>query len=355
MEPATAERRDLPRRAARARRAAARRGLGASATSSVDARRHLHLHLHVGHDRAAEGLRDLPRQLPRDARHGRTTHERRSSDDELTYLFLPLAHSFALLIQLGSFDLGADARLLGARPAEDHPQPGRGQADLLPVGAADLREDLHGGRRRRVEKDGGLEEGRLRLGDRASARRCASASGPASRASCCSAQYEIADRQVLSQDPRPVRRPDQAGGHRRGADQPRDPRVLRRRRRARARGLGHDRDLDRGDDLDRRRTSSSARSASRSPAARSRSPTTARSSSRARTSSRATTRTTRRPRETLVDGWLHTGDIGELDADGFLKITGRKKDIIITAGGKNITPANLEAEIKQHPLSPSAS
>jgi long-chain acyl-CoA synthetase len=55
-------------------------------------------------------------------------------------------------------------------------------------------------------------------------------------------------------------------------------------------------------------------------------------------------------RETLVDGWLRTGDIGAIDADGFVRITGRKKDIIITAGGKNITPANLEAEVKQHPL-----
>jgi long-chain acyl-CoA synthetase len=50
------------------------------------------------------------------------------------------------------------------------------------------------------------------------------------------------------------------------------------------------------------------------------------------------------------DGWLRSGDVGHLDDDGFLTITDRKKDILVTAGGKNVAPQNLENALKTHPV-----
>ncbi|MDH6678180.1 long-chain acyl-CoA synthetase [Rhodococcus sp. LBL1] len=54
--------------------------------------------------------------------------------------------------------------------------------------------------------------------------------------------------------------------------------------------------------------------------------------------------------EAIEDGWFHTGDLGTVDSEGYITITGRKKEIIVTAGGKNVSPAQLEDHLRAHPL-----
>ena len=91
-------------------------------------------------------------------------------------------------------------------------------------------------------------------------------------------------------------------------------------------------------------------SGGRCPATPSGSPTTARSWSRGPIVFRGYWKNEPPPPRRSTDGWFHTGDIGELDDAGFLTITGRKKEIIVTAGGKNVAPAVLEDRLRAHPL-----
>ena len=153
-------------------------------------------------------------------------------------------------------------------------------------------------------------------------RRCASSSGSTSSSS-------------RSPAPRPSRRADQ---------------LVPRHRCAAGRGLRHVRD-HRPDDLRAPTGSSRAPSVRPSPAPRSRSAEDGEVICRGGNVFQGYLNEPEKTAEALDDdGWLHTGDIGEIDDDGYLRIVDRKKELIITAGGKNISPANLEAALKTIPL-----
>ena len=163
----------------------------------------------------------------------------------------------------------------------------------------------------------------------------------------CRRHYDKADEAAVQERPRGLRRPAQAGQHRRRADRQGDPRVLLRLRRAGARGLRDDRDRDGRHDADGRRPPVRLASASALPGCEVRIADDGEVLIKGPNIFGGYYKNDDASFGTIVDGWLHTGDLGSLDEDGFLFITGRKKDIIITAGGKNLTPANIENDLKQ--------
>ena len=265
--------------------------------------------------------------------------------DELTYLYLPLAHSFALLIQFGTFDLGASLAYWERDPLKILPNLTEVKPTYFPS-VPRIFEKIYTAATGSVEKEGGLKkvifDWAVRVGKKVRQReREGKRVGWLLRK-----QYEFADKRVLSK----IRA--LFGGNLKLAVSgaaPINPDILRFFDAAGVLFL---------EGWGMTETSTAATIATPEdfkfgtigkpfPGCEVKIADDGEILVRGPNVFQGYYKNDEATRETIVDGWLHTGDIGEVDSDGYIKITGRKKDIIITAGGKNITPANLENEIKQ--------
>jgi long-chain acyl-CoA synthetase len=262
-------------------------------------------------------------------------------DEDVAYLYLPLAHSFALLIQLGTFDLGTTLAYWERDPLKILPN----LAELKPTyfpSVPRIFEKIYTAATSAVEKEGGLKKAVFDWAIKLGARMRAAERSGRKPGFLLQRSYAFADKQVLSK----IR--GLFGGRIRLAVSgaaPINPEILRFFDAAGVLVL---------EGWGMTETSTAATIST---------PEDFKVGAIGKPFPGCEVILVKGPNvfqgyhknpeataETIVDGWLHTGDIGEIEADGFIKITGRKKDIIITAGGKNITPANLEAEIKQQPL-----
>ncbi|HET9197091.1 MAG TPA: long-chain fatty acid--CoA ligase, partial [Solirubrobacterales bacterium] len=269
-------------------------------------------------------------------------------DEDVAYLYLPLAHSFALLIQFGTFDLGTTLAYWERDPLKILPN----LAELKPTyfpSVPRIFEKIYTAATSGIEKEGGLKKAifnwAIKVGEKM---RAAERSGR-QPGFLLQRQYAFADKQVLSK----IR--NLFGGRIRLAVSgaaPINPEILRFFDAAGVLVL---------EGWGMTETSTAATISTPDdfkvgtigrpfPGCEVKIADDGEILVKGPNVFQGYHKNPEATSETIVNGWLHTGDIGEIDGDGFIKITGRKKDIIITAGGKNITPANLEAEIKQHPL-----
>ncbi|HEY0318578.1 MAG TPA: long-chain fatty acid--CoA ligase [Solirubrobacterales bacterium] len=269
-------------------------------------------------------------------------------DEDVSYLYLPLAHSFALLIQLGSFDLGATLAYWERDPLKILPN----LAELKPTyfpSVPRIFEKIYTAANSGMEKAGGVKKAIFDWSIKVGAKVREREHSGRKPGFLLAREYAFADKQVLSK----IR--NLFGGRLRLAVSgaaPINPEILRFFDAAGVLVL---------EGWGMTETSTAATISTPDdfkvgtigkpfPGCEVRIADDGEILVKGPNVFQGYHKNEEATRETIVDGWLHTGDIGEIDSDGFIKITGRKKDIIITAGGKNITPANLEAEIKQHSL-----
>ncbi|MGC1851742.1 MAG: long-chain fatty acid--CoA ligase [Solirubrobacterales bacterium] len=268
--------------------------------------------------------------------------------EDVTYLYLPLAHSFALLIQLGSFDLGATLAYWERDPLKLMPNLAEVRPTYFPS-VPRIFEKIYTTATSAMEKEGGLKKAIFDWAIRVGRKMRETERAGRQPGFFLRKQYEFADKKVLSK----IR--GLFGGQLRLAVSgaaPINPDILHFFDAAGVLVL---------EGWGMTETSTAATISTPEdfkigtigkpfPGCEVRIADDGEILVKGPNVFQGYYKNEEATRETIVNGWLHTGDIGSIDADGFITITGRKKDIIITAGGKNITPANLENELKQHPL-----
>lgn len=269
-------------------------------------------------------------------------------EEDLAYLYLPLAHSFALLIQLGSFDLGATIAYWEGDPNKIVPNLGELKPTYFPS-VPRIFEKIYTAANSGMEKEGGLKKAIFDWSIKTGKKMREAERSGRKPGWLLQRQYDFADKKVLSK----IR--GLFGGKLRLAVSgaaPINPDILRFFDAAGVfvvEGWGMT------------ETSTAATVASEDsfkfgtigkpfPGCEVKIAEDGEILVHGPNVFQGYYKNPEATAETIVDGWLHTGDIGEIDSEGFIKITGRKKDIIITAGGKNITPANLEAQIRENRL-----
>jgi long-chain acyl-CoA synthetase len=269
-------------------------------------------------------------------------------DEDLTYLYLPLAHSFALLIQLGSFDLGTTIAYWERDPLKILPNLAEVKPTYFPS-VPRIFEKIYTAATSGMEKEGGLKKAIFDWSIKTGAKMREAERSGRKPGFLLQRSYDFADQKVLSK----IR--NLFGGRVRLAVSgaaPINPEILRFFDAAGVLVL---------EGWGMTETSTAATISTPEdfkvgtigkpfPGCEVKIADDGEILVKGPNVFQGYHKNPEATSETIVNGWLHTGDIGEIEPDGFIKITGRKKDIIITAGGKNITPANLEAEIKQHPL-----